>query len=355
MLFCMSFVLLIALYKVSQIRELFKRLDRNTSAADNFNPVGKAFFQQSDQFVIAIFSLYAFDQNGVMLDLWVYGSESISNTDGSSSVYATDANAAARYHEEDNGWRDKNWVLAYANTDYDDYDEDLYWFYLDSKGRPVLAGEDAGSGIDYTDDINGGTVRTVAAKSIKSKTYIFDDAGRMRTGLFKLEGVKKGNSSSAMDTGYYYFTEEEGSAEGQMITNKKVTIELDGEEETYYFSKTGEAYTSTVISGSLYGANGALVTDYGDGSSYQMVALDDILGEGGAFTEKGKSTEYSNAYVLINGNGKIKKSGTVTDVDGYKVTVKDYIVTLQKDEDGAVEYEADVVTDANGNKSAEVK
>ena len=32
------------------------------------------------------------------------------------------------------------------------------------------------------------------------------------------------------------------------------------------------------------------------------------------------------AYVLLNGNGKIKKSGTVTDVDGYKVTVKDYLV-----------------------------
>ena len=31
-------------------------------------------------------------------------------------------------------------------------------------------------------------------------------------------------------------------------------------------------------------------------------------------------------YVLLNGNGKIKKTGTVTDMDGYKVTVKDYMV-----------------------------
>ena len=295
---------------------------------------------------------YAFDQNGVMLDLWVYGSESISNTDGSSSSMSTDANAAARYHEEDNGWRDKNWVLAYANTDYDSYDEDLYWFYLDSKGRPVLADENDGTGVDISDNVDGTTVRTIAAKSIKSKTYIFDDAGRMRTGLFYLNGVTKGNASSPMDTGYYYFSEEDGSAEGQMITNKKVAIELEGEEKTYYFGKTGEAYTNTVISGSLYGKNGALVTDYGDGSSYQMVALDTILGDDGYFTEKGKSTQYSNAYVLINGNGKIKKSGTVTDVDGYKVTVKDYIVTLQKDEDGVEEYKAEVVTDADGNKSA---
>ena len=47
--------------------------------------------------------------------------------------------------------------------------------------------------------------------------------------------------------------------------------------------------------------------------------------------EKGKSSPVIDAddiegYVLLNGNGKIKKTGTVTDMDGYKVTVKDYMV-----------------------------
>ena len=299
---------------------------------------------------------YAFDSNGVMLDLWVYGDgtpSAISNSNGSSSMAEATGDAAARYHEEDNGWRDKNWVLAYANTDYDDYDEDMYWFYLNNKGVPTVADENAGKGTDYSDNIDGDTVRTVVAKSIKNKTYIFDDAGRMRTGLFGLTDVKKGSSS--MDNGYYYFTEEEGSTEGQMVTNKKMSIELDGEEKSYYFSKTGKAYTNTVISGSLYGTNGAMVTDFGDGSSYQMVALSDILGDNGYFTEKGKSTKYvaaEDTYVLINGNGKIKKSGTVTDVDGYKVTVKDYIVTLQQDEDKNKVYEAEVV--GTTEKSAKV-
>ncbi len=285
---------------------------------------------------------YAFDKNGVMLEKWVYGlGTNTSASNGSSSTMADSATPgeAARYHEEGNGWRGKNWVLAYAQNGADSYDADLYWFYLDSKGNPVLADdENSGKGVDYSDNING-TDRVVTAKSIKNKTYIFDDGGCMRTGLFYLDGVKKG--SNKMNEGYYYFTEEEGSTEGQMIANKKVTIDLDGEEETFYFDRTGKAYTNTVISGSLYSSNGALVTDFGDGSSYQMVKISQILDDK-YFTEKGKSTEYWDAYVLINGNGKIKKSGTVTDVDGYKVTVKDYIVTRKEDEDKNPVYEADV-------------
>ena len=46
---------------------------------------------------------------------------------------------------------------------------------------------------------------------------------------------------------------------------------LGGEDETYYFKKNGQAYVATVISGSLYGDDGALVTDYGDGSTYQVI------------------------------------------------------------------------------------
>ena len=269
---------------------------------------------------------YAFDSNGVMLDLWVYGNgATISNANGSSSMATATGDAAARYHEEDNGWRDKNWVLAYANTDYDSYDEDMYWFYLNNKGVPTMAKEGDGTATE----VDGDDVVTAVAKSIKNKTYIFDDAGRMQTGLFFLKNVTKGASDL---NGYYYFSEEDGSVEGQMITNKKVTVEIDGEDKTYYFDKTGKAYTNTIISGSVYGGNGALVTEYGDGSTYQVVDVDKL---GEEIHEKGKNTNIpSGAKVLVNGNGKIKKSGTVTDIDGYKVTVKDYEVIKVVDEDG---------------------
>ena len=308
---------------------------------------------------------YAFDKNGVMQDLWVYGSGSNTTNKEASSTSATKGDAAnSRYHQEDNGGREKNWIWAYANTKYDDYDDDMYWFYLDNKGRPVLADPDNSrrpSDSIYPVNLKGEDNKTIVngynygikvedwskeadadwskgyalvAKSIKNKTYIFDDAGRMRSGLFALYNVKRG--SSALD-GYYYFTDDDnhGSADGQMVTNRKMTIEIEGEDKTYYFDKTGRAYVNTIVSSSLYGKDGALVDGYGDGSTYQRVWVGDLIVgkdyEVFPMYEKGKSSPVIDAddiegYVLLNGNGKIKKTGTVTDMDGYKVTVKDYMV-----------------------------
>ena len=281
---------------------------------------------------------YAFDSHGVMMDLWVYGtgSQITNNNASSTSATKTDGDAQSRYHVEDNGGREKNWIWAYANTDYDDYDDDMYWFYLDSKGRPVVAVAGNGTGVDLTDSDKA--YDALVAKSIKNKTYIFDGAGRMRSGLFALNDVVRGNGSTTLD-GYYYFTEDDnhGATDGQMVTNKKVTIEVDGEDKTYYFDKTGRAYINTIISGSLYGNDGALVDGYGDGSTYAVVGVE------GSIYEKGKTapidltpvqvegTNLTGAYVLLNGNGKIKKNGTVTDVDGFKVTVKNYKVVKVED------------------------
>ena len=185
-------------------------------------------------------------------------------------------------------------------------------------------------------EIDGDDSFTVVAKSIKNKTYLFDTAGRMQTGLYWLGGndehvadalVSKG--SSTMDAGYYYFSEEDGSAEGQMITNKKMTIEIDGEDKSYYFKKGGEAYTQTIISGSVYGADGALITSYGDGSTYERIQAPCDLYEKGnsttAVVEQGEG-------ILINGNGKIKKSGTVTDINGDKVRADKYMATVQSND-----------------------
>ncbi len=297
---------------------------------------------------------YAFDSHGVMMDLWVYGTGSNITNNNASSTSATkgsagneDGAATSRYHAEDNGGRDKNWIWAYANTDYDDYDDDMYWFYLDSKGRPTVAQEGDGSGWDLTDSDK--FYDTLVAKSIKNKTYIFDGAGRMRSGLFALNSTRRGSTANAL-YGYYYFTEDDnhGSTEGQMVTNKKMTIDVDGEDKTYYFKKDGRAYMNTVVSSSLYGYNGALVDEFGDGSTYAVVPVAAVLLKGEDLIEKGhgvintaaveveekRGTEtykYDAAYILLNGNGKIKKNGTVTDMDGDKVTVKNYMVVKIED------------------------
>ena len=129
-----------------------------------------------------------------------------------------------------------------------------------------------------------------------------------------------------METGIYYFTEEEGSAEGQMVTNKKITIDVNGEDETYYFDKTGKAYTNTLISGSLYGSDGALVTDHGDGSTYETMTITDAVVD-----KSGDVVIEANTTILVNGNGKVKQSGTVTDINGTKYKVTKYVAVEVED------------------------
>ena len=47
-----------------------------------------------------------------------------------------------------------------------------------------------------------------------------------------------------MTPGYYYFTEDSypSSVAGQMVTKKRVTIDVNGDDETYYFDNNGKAY-----------------------------------------------------------------------------------------------------------------
>ena len=289
---------------------------------------------------------YIFDEYGRMLDLWVYASDAsaaYTNENGSSTA----TNSA--YFTEDEGGRGKNWIYAYPQTDYDDYSDDPYWFYLDSNGKPFRATDDNSRlyavGAAYRVDDDNVTDNTdpeyngeVGARSIKSETCLFNSKGVMLTGLYWLGGedegntdslVFKGTSTTSMDPGYYYFSTEDGSVEGQMITNKKVTIEVDGEDEQYYFKKSGQAYTNTIISGTVYGADGKRVDDYGDGSTYQIVYLEDDLYEKG---ETEPAVKAGN-YILLNENGKIKKSGTTTDINDQKVRVNNYIVDLDSIED----------------------
>ncbi len=294
---------------------------------------------------------YIFDEYGRMLDLWVYASDasaSYTNEDGSSTA----TNSA--FYTEDEGSRGTNWIYAYPKTSYDDYSDDPYWFYLNSKGKPFRATQEAVEnkeihqvGAAYrVDDTNKGEgdegdVKyngAVAAKSIKGETYLFNDKGVMLTGLYWLGGneagefstktaVHKGTSKNPMAGGYYYFNQEDGSVEGQMITNKKLTIEVDGEDEYYYFKKNGQAYTDTIISGTVYGHDGKRMDNNGDGGTYELVTLEYPLWEKGDDQENDAPVVEAGKTVLINENGKIKKSGTTTDINEQKYSVSNYVAT----------------------------
>ena len=279
---------------------------------------------------------YAFDEHGRMIDLWVY-----KDTDGTfSNANGTSTASSAAYYQEDNGGRDKNWIYAYPKTSYDNYSDDPYWFYLDKNGKPFRAdGTTTDVGVaeridddDKTDSTEATYNGKVSAKSIKNQTYLFNDKGVMLTGLYKLDG-KVGKGNTEMKAGIYYFTIDgnHSSVEGQMVKNKRVTIDVHDEDKTYYFKSTGEAYTGTIISGYVYDKNGQLVTSYGDGNTYAMVKISDIVdAKDGKYTLINKSnkveisTEDGDTELLINEKGKIRKSGTITDVNGDKVSANNY-------------------------------
>ncbi len=269
---------------------------------------------------------YSFDENGVMQDKWVVG------TPGAPA--STDS---ARYKAE-NGAQETGWVYAYPMDDPDEEGEDQFWYYLDSKGVPFnLRGAD--SGMDegflataqkkdnekWKEPITG-----VAAKVIKSKTYLFNDKGEMQTGVFLLIDVARTGGVSLGSTvdeitglvgGIYYFNKDSGSTQGVMATGK-ATVSYDGDNYNYYFQKDGSAYRLYIADGALYDALGERF-DAEDGNSYQLVDVAD----GVKIRIKGSSSVIEGPVTMIVGSsGKVKKSGTVK-LDGIKYTVKDYIVT----------------------------
>ncbi len=265
---------------------------------------------------------YTFDENGVMQDKWVVG------TPGAPA--STDY---ARYKED--GSQATGWIYAYPTDDPDEEGEDQYWYYLDSKGVPFningVDGNPLSSAIKKDNENWKAPIYGVAAKVVKSKTYLFNNKGEMQTGVFILglddDGYlnpdlatwRTGGSSALM--GIYYFNKDSGSTQGAMVTGK-ATVNYDGDNYNYYFQKDGSAYTMYIADGALYDGYGERV-DAEDGNSYDLVSIAD----GAVVRIKGSSNVVEGpATVIVNSSGKVKKSGTVK-IDGYKYTVNNYVVT----------------------------
>ena len=158
-------------------------------------------------------------------------------------------------------------------------------------------------------------------------TYIFNADGTMEDGRVILtnknnNGVsdyKGGAVSKAMTNGTYYFNENSGSVNGQMVTGK-TTVTKDGEDYYYYFDKTtGRAVTDIVKDGVVYGHDGERI-DAEDGNTNAIVTLDHDT----YYNKKvnGTTCEYIKAgsRVIVSSTGKLRTSGTVK-VDGVKCQV----------------------------------
>lgn len=261
---------------------------------------------------------YTFDDNGVMTSDW-YGLEVASNANG----VATGNNGGENAYTSEDGSKGTGWVYTENAAE-----TDSYWYYL-------VSFKDANGivrNIPFNSQSGDSNWR---AKVIKSKTYIFNEKGEMQDGLVKL-GTEKNNNlvykdgklvgdtkggaiSKPLADGVYYFNENSGSVNGQMVTGK-TTVTKDGEDYYYYFEKTtGRAATDIVKDGVVYGHDGERI-DAEDGNSNAIVTLDHDT----YYNKKvnGTTCEYIKAgsEVIVSSTGKLRTSGTVK-VDGVKCQV----------------------------------
>ena len=319
---------------------------------------------------------YTFLPGGAMDDRWREGTPGISKYTGAI------ASGASAFYTEDIGHRRTGWIYTYDPNDPDE-EGDQHWFYLNNKGEAFNdQGKDTEEykyntdtkGYDLVIDYNANARKVfdltsvgtdVAAKVIKNKTFLFDDSGRMLTGLRKIEGevpaLESGMTEDSaitksrgvvpreggkdLEEGIYYFSTESGSQEGAMQTGKQV-VNDDGEEYTYYFSSTGKAYTDTLMKGAVYDHEGRRI-EAEDGSKYELVYVEYDIKDGDktAKDENGKPILDENGKpvpqivipsgtpIIVNSNGTVKKSASSVDVDGVKYTVTDYVASVKLDQD----------------------
>ena len=275
---------------------------------------------------------YTFSESGAMNDKWVKGTPGISD---STAAIASNADA---FYTEDIGHRRTGWIYAY---DPDDTDEegDQHWFYLNNKGeafndRGKDTVVDRGENTEY--DLNSDAVKVygdqgrstdVAAKVIKNKTFLFDNQGRMVTGVRELTGEVAREGGKNLEKGIYYFSTESGSNQGAMQTGKQ-TIDDEGDEYTYYFKNSGAAYKNTLVKGAVYGEEGVRL-EAEDGSKYEVITV-----KGNITDTDGKTVLIpAGKDIIVNSNGTVKKSASSIDVDGTKYTVSNYIAVPKKDQD----------------------
>ena len=196
--------------------------------------------------------------------------------------------------KSESGSKGTGWVYT-ENAE----ESDSYWYYLvsfkDKNGTVRNLPFNSQTGDSY-----------MRAKVIKGKTYIFNADGTMEDGRVILtnknnNGVsdyKGGAVSKAMTNGTYYFNENSGSVNDQMVTGK-TTVTKDGEDFYYYFDKTtGRAVTDVVIDGK---------------------------------TVKGIPAGTNNE-IIVSATGKLKTSGTVK-ADGVRYKIHSEYWTLERLDD----------------------
>ena len=293
---------------------------------------------------------FEFDENGCLLEN-KWGKLPATLNDAGRVVEGT----IGYYYVEDgyaaDGWVKADYDGAEADTN-DDHSET--WFYFTNGKAYNFAGEDAEENYNPATASNATNIKSIkvwnednggfesvegdatlyAARSIKGKTYLFNEFGEYVTGVYKIEGTvyRKGSSQSIGD-GIYYF-DLANDKEGSMKTNKQVVTNQYEESRNYLFESSGKAVTDQIKGGVLYDHNG-LREDAEEGS-WQIIYISDLLSDGSksivsdkdAVTDEGKKYAENKKYVfeaddriIVSASGRVKESGSVT-IDGTKYYIK---------------------------------
>ena len=277
---------------------------------------------------------YRFDENGVMVSEWGWNN-------------ATPASISKYFNDETDGHMSKNaWVYAVPAKDYisnnKDYNDDQQrWFYANASGNAVK---------DQLKKING-------------KKYLFDEYGRMKSGLVVVNNGKyvtkidienmdgtalrdvttpdskkkvtgfdavaypdgeKKISSLGTETGdnqLYYFGDEE--TDGSMKTGKNVQVEFQDGTYTMAFETSGKMISKK--DGSKLYKNGFLVEASAD-AKYEAVKFSDsendyyVVGTSGTIQKDGKVVKDAddNYIAVYEENGDYKEVNTYKDAKDVK-------------------------------------
>ena len=280
-----------------------------------YNPSnGQKYAKRTDKKINGYY--YTFDENGVMQTEWQDGATKTIYK----GAYATEATASKYYNGTDQGWKEKkSWVWAVPSEDIsqEDNDDDQYrWFYVGSDGNTTIA----------------------QSKRINGKWYMFDEVGRMKSGLLELDADKINDAervikafdsdeddvdavySDEVSGNLYYFGDEE--TDGAMKTGSSVKVEMADDTYTMGFYKTGKAYAG-VENNKLY-RKGVLQTA-GD-MRYKAVRYNDqvyVVGTTGTIVKaKNVAKDADDNYFAV------RKEGNATVV--YFVEADDAAATIAR-------------------------
>lgn len=276
---------------------------------------------------------YIFDEKAEMLSGWVK-----SEASDSEAVYYEeidmedneewDGDFASLYYTgspEDGAIKKRSWIHTVPpGADYEDIDLDRYWYYAGSDGTLYVGNEETGlkvaevdkgfrvpSGRQYSD-------RSFAfTKKVGSRYYIFDEKGRMQSGLVYI--LNRDETSYSYPSGLYYFGDDN---DGWMKTGYVKLVDEDYDETYgyYFYSKaTGRGQGITGIQSNKLFINGLqVIADYDS-----RVQVFQVIAPG---------TDIDGSTFLINDNGAIR-SGRQT-ADNGKV----YYADKYTKDNGGVDY-----------------